>query len=47
LVRDCSSFGLPQFIRIATRSARDWQQLIRALQEVLSDTPRLKSGVCV
>jgi histidinol-phosphate aminotransferase len=35
LVRDCSSFGLPQFIRVATRSAPDWQQLIRALWEVL------------
>lgn len=35
LVRDCSSFGLPRFIRLATRSARDWQQLIWTLQEVL------------
>ncbi len=35
LVRDCSSFGLPRFIRVATRPARDWQQLIQALQEVL------------
>jgi histidinol-phosphate aminotransferase len=35
VVRDCSSFGLPRFIRVATRSADDWQQLIQALQEVL------------
>jgi histidinol-phosphate aminotransferase len=35
LVRDCSSFGLPRFMRVATRPASDWQQLIRALQEVL------------
>lgn len=35
LVRDCSSFGLPRFIRVATRPARDWQQLVQALQEVL------------
>jgi histidinol-phosphate aminotransferase len=35
LVRDCSSFGLPQFIRVATRSTLDWQRLIQALQEVL------------
>jgi histidinol-phosphate aminotransferase len=35
LVRDCSSFGLPCFIRVATRSASDWQSLIQALQEVL------------
>lgn len=35
VVRDCSSFGLPRFIRVATRSADDWQQLIQALQEVM------------
>jgi len=35
LVRDCSSFGLPQFIRVATRPAHDWQQLVQTLQEVL------------
>jgi histidinol-phosphate aminotransferase len=35
LVRDCSSFGLPRFIRVATRPASDWQQLIHALWEVL------------
>jgi histidinol-phosphate aminotransferase len=35
LVRDCASFGLPQFMRVATRPARDWHQLVQALQEVL------------
>jgi histidinol-phosphate aminotransferase len=35
LVRDCTSFGLPQFIRVATRSAPEWQQLLQALKEVL------------
>jgi histidinol-phosphate aminotransferase/threonine-phosphate decarboxylase len=35
VVRDCSSFDLSRFIRIATRSADDWQQLIQALEEVL------------
>lgn len=35
LVRDCASFGLPQFMRVATRPARDWQQLVQALREVL------------
>lgn len=35
VVRDCSSFGLPRFIRVATRSASDWRYLIQALQEVL------------
>jgi histidinol-phosphate aminotransferase len=34
LVRDCASFGLPQYIRVATRPAADWQQLLRVLQEV-------------
>ena len=35
LVRDCTSFGLPQFIRIATRPRGEWQQLLLALQEIL------------
>jgi histidinol-phosphate aminotransferase len=35
LVRDCTSFGLPQFIRVATRPAAEWQQLLLALKEVL------------
>ena len=34
LVRDCASFGLPGFIRVATRPGEDWQQLLQALQEV-------------
>jgi len=35
LVRDCTSFGLPQFVRIATRPMCDWQQLLFALQEIV------------
>jgi histidinol-phosphate aminotransferase len=35
LVRDCTSFGLPQFIRVATRPSGDWQQLLLALQEMI------------
>jgi histidinol-phosphate aminotransferase len=35
LVRDCTSFGLPQFIRVATRPGSDWQQLLLALQEII------------
>jgi histidinol-phosphate aminotransferase len=35
LVRDCTSFGLPQYIRIATRPKADWQRLLQALREVL------------
>jgi histidinol-phosphate aminotransferase len=42
LVRDCTSFGLPQFIRVATRPTSEWQQLLLALQEIMSRTRRLK-----
>ena len=35
LVRDCTSFGLPQFVRVATRPMGDWQQLLLALQEIV------------
>jgi histidinol-phosphate aminotransferase len=35
LVRDCTSFGLPRFIRVATRPAYEWRQLVQALQEVV------------
>jgi histidinol-phosphate aminotransferase len=35
LVRDCTSFGLPQFIRVATRPTSEWQQLLLALQEII------------
>lgn len=35
LVRDCTSFGLPHFIRVATRPAHEWRQLVQALREVV------------
>lgn len=35
LVRDCTSFGLPRHIRVATRRREAWQQLVQVLQEVL------------
>ncbi len=35
LVRDGTSFGLPQFVRVATRPLGDWQQLLLALQEIV------------
>ncbi|MBA2681985.1 MAG: aminotransferase class I/II-fold pyridoxal phosphate-dependent enzyme, partial [Ktedonobacteraceae bacterium] len=35
LVRDCTSFGLPQYIRVATRPAHEWQRLLTMLPEVL------------
>lgn len=34
LVRDCTSFGLPQFIRVATRPRDDWSRLVSALKEL-------------
>jgi histidinol-phosphate/aromatic aminotransferase/cobyric acid decarboxylase-like protein len=35
LVRDCTSFGLPQYIRVATRPQSEWQQLLTALREII------------
>ncbi len=35
LVRDGTSFGLPQFVRVATRPMSEWQQLLLALQEIV------------
>jgi histidinol-phosphate aminotransferase len=34
VVRDCTSFGLPRSIRVATRPEGDWRRLICALREV-------------
>ena len=35
LVRDGTSFGLPQFVRVATRPMGEWQQLLLALREIV------------
>jgi L-threonine-O-3-phosphate decarboxylase len=35
LVRDCASFGVPNFVRIATRRPEDNSRLLAALREVL------------
>ena len=35
LVRDGTSFGLPQFVRVATRPMGKWQQLLLALREIV------------
>ncbi len=35
LVRDCTSFGLPQFIRVATRPTHEWSRLLALLPEVV------------
>ncbi len=34
LVRDCASFGLPRYIRVATRPEREWRRLVAALEDV-------------
>jgi histidinol-phosphate aminotransferase len=36
LVRDCTSFGLPQYIRVSTHPESAWRQLVSALQEVIN-----------
>jgi histidinol-phosphate aminotransferase len=35
LVRDCTSFGLPRYIRVATHPESAWRQLVNALQEIV------------
>ena len=36
-VRDCSSFGFPDYIRVGVRSLQDSRRLVQALKEVVSD----------
>jgi histidinol-phosphate aminotransferase len=35
LVRDCTSFGLPQYVRIAPRTMPECQRLIEAIEEII------------
>ena len=37
LVRDCTSFGLPEYIRLAPRTMPECQQLITAIKETGAD----------
>lgn len=39
LVRDCTSFGLPEYIRIAVRPLEECGIFITALMEIIEDTP--------
>ncbi|MCS6827715.1 MAG: cobyric acid synthase [Caldilinea sp.] len=43
LVRDCTSFGLPAYIRIAARKPEDNLRLLNALQQFCSETDRMET----
>ena len=36
-VRDCASFGLPEYIRVGIRAKNDCKRLAAALREILQD----------
>jgi threonine-phosphate decarboxylase len=40
VVRDCASFGLPEWVRVAPRRLEENERLIVAWKEILSDTQR-------
>jgi len=42
LVRDCTSFGLPQYIRIAPRTLPECQKLIASVKEIMKEKRRIK-----
>ena len=44
LVRDCTSFGLPAFVRIAARRPEENRQLVVAWQEFLRTHTNTDSG---
>ncbi len=44
LVRDCSSFGLPQYIRVAPRTLPECQSLVAAIKEVSAGACPLLRG---
>ena len=48
-VRDCASFGLPQYIRVGIRTIPDCQRLVDGLKEVINThpCPTLQGGVDV
>jgi len=44
LVRDCASFGLPAYVRIATRRPAENERLWGAVEQLLSSQPEQLSG---
>jgi histidinol-phosphate/aromatic aminotransferase/cobyric acid decarboxylase-like protein len=45
LVRDCASFGLPGYLRIATRQPAENERLVAAIQTIQVDQPLRPSGI--
>ena len=43
LVRDCTSFGLPEYVRIAPRTPPECQKLVAAIKEIIKDRRRINS----
>jgi histidinol-phosphate aminotransferase len=44
LVRDCTSFGLPQYVRFSVRKPEENEMLIEALEELNGVASFLKTG---
>jgi len=44
LVRDCASFGLPEYVRLAARTIPDCRKLITTIQ-TLKQTGELKTNI--
>jgi histidinol-phosphate/aromatic aminotransferase/cobyric acid decarboxylase-like protein len=42
LVRDCTSFGLPDYVRIAAQQPAENEQLVLAIQKVLAEEVTVK-----
>ena len=42
VVRDCTSFGLPNYIRVGIRSVKDCRVLVEAISEIVRHSTRIK-----